>query len=84
MIKLKNLLKEVSVGDAYISSDGEHIELVFDKFMSGKYLVTAIQHVITQGKHGDFQYKMRIEATKDGIDGNIPNRSLVVGRDILR
>ena len=37
MIKLKNLLKEVSVGDAYISSDGEHIELVFDKFMSGKW-----------------------------------------------
>ena len=58
--------------------------VINDKFMSGKYLVTAIQHVITQGKHGDFQYKMRIEATKDGIDGNIPNRSLVVGRDILR
>ena len=37
MIKLKNLLKVVSVGDAYISSDGEHIELVFDKFMSGKW-----------------------------------------------
>ena len=37
MIKLKDLLKEVSVGDAYISSDGEHIELVFDKFMSGKW-----------------------------------------------
>ena len=58
--------------------------VINDKFMSGKYLVTAIQHVITQDKLGDFQYKMRIEASKDGIDGNIPNRSLVVGRDILR
>ena len=37
MIKLKDLLREVNIGDTYISSDGEHIELVFDKFMSGKW-----------------------------------------------
>ena len=37
MLKLMDLLREVKVGDAYISSDGEYIELVFDKFMSGKW-----------------------------------------------
>ena len=37
MLRLMDLLREVKVGDAYISSDGEHIELVFDKFMSGKW-----------------------------------------------
>ena len=37
MIKLKDLLREVNIGDTYISSDGEHIELVFDKFMRGKW-----------------------------------------------
>ena len=30
-------INEVNVGNTYISSDGEHIELVFDKFMSGKW-----------------------------------------------
>ena len=37
MLKLMDLLREVKVGDAYISSDGEYIELVFDKFMKGKW-----------------------------------------------
>ena len=37
MIKLKNLLWEVNIGDAYISSDRKYIELVFDKFMKGKW-----------------------------------------------
>jgi len=37
MIKLKDLLREVKVGDTYISSDGKYIELVFDKFMKGKW-----------------------------------------------
>ena len=38
MIKLKTLLREVNIGDAYISSDGKYIELVFDKFMKNKWL----------------------------------------------
>ena len=37
MIKLKNLLWEVNIGDTYISSDRKYIELVFDKFMKGKW-----------------------------------------------
>ena len=37
MIKLKDLLREVNIGDTYISSDRKYIELVFDKFMKGKW-----------------------------------------------
>ena len=37
MIKLKDLLREVNIGDTYISSDGKYIELVFDKFMKNKW-----------------------------------------------
>ena len=37
MLKLMDLLREVKVGDAYISSDGKYIELVFDTFMKGKW-----------------------------------------------
>jgi hypothetical protein len=36
MIKLKDLLREVNIGDTYISSDGKYIDLVFDTFMKGK------------------------------------------------
>ena len=43
-----------------------------DKFLSGRYMITAIQHIIVQDSPGRFDYKMRIELSKDGYSDVVP------------
>ena len=47
-----------------------------DKFLSGKYMVTAIQHVFSRLKPGDpkMSYNMKVEVSKDGLDDYVPVR----------
>ena len=41
----------------------------YDKFLTGRYMVTAIRHIITQSDGTN--YKMMIELVKDGL-GDLP------------
>jgi hypothetical protein len=49
-------------------------EVAFDTILSGKYMITAIKHVITQQAQGNFGYKMLVELSKDGISRPLPYR----------
>ena len=50
MIKLKDLLREVNIGDTYVSMDGKHIELIVKPFMKGKW--NTGDFTITQQRYG--------------------------------
>lgn len=47
-----------------------------DKFLSGKYMVTAIQHIFSQITQTDpkIKYDMKIEIVKDGLEEQVPFR----------
>jgi hypothetical protein len=47
-----------------------------DKFLSGKYMVTAIKHVFSRLKPNDpkLSYNMIVEVSKDGYDDYVPPR----------
>jgi hypothetical protein len=45
-----------------------------DKFLSGKYMVTAIQHIFEQGDNAKISYTMKVELTKDGLEEFVPVR----------
>jgi hypothetical protein len=49
-------------------------EVAFDKYLSGKYMVTAIKHVFSQQALGNFTYKMLVELSKDGLSYVVPYR----------
>ena len=55
------------------TSHGKY-DVAFDKYLSGKYMVTAIKHVFTQQSLGNFGYKMLVELTKDGLHHVVPYR----------
>jgi hypothetical protein len=44
-----------------------------DKFLSGKYLVTAIQHIFTRIEE-KVSYNMKVEVSKDGLEEHVPAR----------
>jgi hypothetical protein len=44
-----------------------------DKFLSGKYMVTAIQHIFSRGKE-KVAYNMKVEVTKDGLEEFVDSR----------
>jgi len=46
---------------------------VDDKFLSGKYLVTAIQHIFSRGKE-KVKYNMKVELSKDGLEDVVDTR----------
>ena len=46
---------------------------VDDKFLSGKYLVTAIQHIFSRGKE-KVTYNMKVELSKDGLEDVVDAR----------
>ena len=50
MIKLRDLLKEVKIGDTYVSMDNKHIELVVKPFIKGKW--NTVDFTITQQRYG--------------------------------
>ena len=54
----------------------KNIDSMNDKFLSGKYMVTAIQHVFSRLKPDDpkLSYNMKVEVTKDGLDEHVPVR----------
>jgi hypothetical protein len=59
------------------STDGDkNSDNLEDKFLSGQYMVTAIQHIISQldPKNPETSYDMRIEVTKDGVDAPVSDR----------
>ena len=59
------------------STDGDKkSDSLNDKFLSGKYMVTAIQHVFSRLKPGDpkMSYNMKVEVSKDGLDDYVPVR----------
>ena len=49
-------------------------EVAFDTILSGKYMITAIKHVISQQALGNFGYKMLVELCKDGVASALPYR----------
>lgn len=44
-----------------------------DKFLSGKYLVTAIRHIFVREKD-KFTYNMKVEVSKDGLEDVVTSR----------
>lgn len=59
------------------STDGDKkSDSLNDKFLSGKYMVTAIQHVFSRLKPDDpkMSYNMKVEVSKDGLDDYVPVR----------
>ena len=52
------------------------IDSLNDKFLSGKYMVTAIQHIFSRLKPDDpkMSYNMKVEVSKDGLDDYVPAR----------
>ena len=60
---------EVIIASTESTSHGKH-DIGTDKFLSGKYLVTAIRHIIT--KDG---YRMNVEVSRDGL-GEMPEGRL--------
>ena len=46
---------------------------VDDKFLSGKYMVTAIQHIFSRGKE-KVTYNMKVELSKDGLEEIVDTR----------
>ena len=50
-------------------------DTVVDAHLSGKFLVTGIQHSFSKSPtEGKVKYNMKIEITKDGVDEEIPFR----------
>ena len=49
-----------------------------DKYISGKYIITAIQHIFERTTQNDprISYAMRIEVTKDGLEKEVPYKKL--------
>ena len=49
---------------------------LYDKFLSGNYMITAIQHIFSSIKSNDpkVTYKMKIELSKDGMEEEISYR----------
>ena len=58
------------------SHDGDKkTENIIDAHLSGKFLVTGIQHSFSKSPtEGKVKYNMKIEITKDGVDEEIPFR----------
>ena len=50
---------------------------IYDPFLSGKYMITAIQHIITISGSKDPRpvYNMRLELTKDGLESPVVIRA---------
>jgi hypothetical protein len=48
-------------------------DAVDDKFLSGKYMVTAIQHIFTRIEE-KIAYNMKVEVSKDGLEEHVPIR----------
>ena len=48
-------------------------DVIYDKFLSGKYMVTAIQHIFSRGKE-KVTYNMKVEVSKDGLEEFVPAR----------
>ena len=48
-------------------------DAVDDKFLSGKYMVTAIQHIFTRIEE-KIAYNMKVEVSKDGLEEYVPTR----------
>ena len=60
------------------STDGDKSsDDIYDKHLSGTYLVTAIKHVFHQveGKDAKITYTMKIEIVKDALENGIENRT---------
>lgn len=51
-------------------------DVVYDRFLSGNYMVTAIQHIFSSINSNDpkVSYKMKIELGKDGMEEQISSR----------
>ena len=51
-------------------------DVVDDKYLSGKYMITSIQHVFSRLKSNDpkISYNMVVEVSKDGYDEHVPVR----------
>ena len=43
-----------------------------DPYLSGKHLVVAVRHIITSGVDGHFQYRQRLEVSKDCLEQSLP------------
>ena len=66
----------LNVASPETSSHGKK-DVVFDRFLSGTYLITAIRHIFSNNL-GETGYKMIVELTKDGLDevatGRVPRK----------
>ena len=58
---------------AETSSKDKKSDVADDKFLSGKYMVTAIQHIFFKGKE-KMTYNMKVEVTKDGLEDSLTTR----------
>lgn len=60
------------------STDGDGLsDAKFDKFLSGVYMVTAIQHIFTahEKKENKVTYTMKVELAKDALEDVVTNRT---------
>ena len=57
-------------------TEDKNSDIVDDKFLSGKYMVTGIRHIFSQPTITDpkVTYTMKVEVTKDGLEDVVPFR----------
>ena len=55
------------------TSKDKKSDVADDKYLSGKYMVTAIQHIFSRGKE-KVAYNMKIEVSKDGLEDIVDAR----------
>jgi hypothetical protein len=57
-------------------TEDKNSDIVDDKFLSGKYMVTGIRHIFSQPTITDPKatYTMKVEVTKDGLEDVVPFR----------
>lgn len=67
---------ELELPSTETSEKEDASDSLYDKFLSGNYMVTAIQHIFSSLKATDpkVNYKMKVELSRDGMDEKISTR----------
>ena len=67
---------ELELPSPETSEKDQGSDTIFDRYLSGNYMVTAIQHIFSSAKAKDpkVSYKMKIELCRDGMETQVADR----------
>ena len=69
------MVVDVLLPSPEVTDKDQKTDVEYDKFLSGKYIVTAIQHIFTkQESNSRVVYNMKIEVSKDGLEDAVSSR----------